>query len=633
MSHPLNSLTNRIKNRFAKRDATPRRKRVSRKLQLENLENRRVMAASLAFTAPYELTITADSRGSRISVVDMDAYNSPKNTNDLFHITDTSPDGTRSYSFHKSAIRNFKFLGSDNNDIYHAPTGIGFNNLPVTHFVDARGGRDVITTGMFNDTIHGGAGDDDITAGGGNDLVRGGSGRDRIWGGAGNDTIHGDAGLDDLYGDGGNDVLHGGNDPDLLEGGDGNDRLYGDGGNDFLYGGAGEDGLYGGAGVDYLHGGTGADRFLLNTNETGNRTYEFHEGTTVTFLALADSVTDDTDEDIRIRFTNEGARTITWPDGYSPATTSYTAGTWSDNDIKTFDDAFGTIADTTGNNALLYKANGGEPIFFRLGNASNQYIAFNDSSGNTHYSNQSFTWQGLPNADWTRQVVFHEIGHNWDTPQEADRLMKIWGPAVVNAFRDLSKWTQVTPTNQTEFQRSRDGNWWYQSGTQFTRWYGETNPLEDYAESFARYFMDQAGRPFLDGTATGAPAKVDLIRSWATLVRGLGTAARPVGAGGTWGNPNAASGNNSGPNSAIAVPTADTLSAPHEVSDVCFAAPAKASPSEADSPKAPARSWDTPTPAQLHDIALTGPAGWNAADSSDDEDDLLSLLAQHQRVA
>jgi uncharacterized protein YkwD len=76
---------------------------------------------------------------------------------------------------------------------------------------------------------------------GGNDYVEGGAGRDKLKGGDGNDTVVGYTGNDYLYGDSGDDVL------------------VGLGGYDYLIGSYGNDSLYGGTGTDTLSGGTGSN--------------------------------------------------------------------------------------------------------------------------------------------------------------------------------------------------------------------------------------------------------------------------------------------------------------------------------------------------------------------------------------
>jgi hypothetical protein len=439
-----------------------------------------------------------------------------------------SAGGNMTVALPKTGIHTVKFVGSAQADTFQLNTFYRFDGsvypyisyTPILGNLDGRGGNDSLTGGI------------------GADRILGGTGHDDLWGKDGNDTIEGGSGLDDIYGGKGNDVLRGGSEEDWIEGNEDHDQLTGGSGTDFLYGGSGIDGLFGGNGVDHLHGGPDPDRFLIRTKETGTFSQTF-DGVT---LLIADWIQDDTTQDIRVRFTDEGARTLDWGEGVSPSSTSYTAGSWSDGEIELADQAMAYIATATANNALLYKPSGGEPQMYRLGNASNEYVGFNDTAGDTHYSNQSFTWNGAANDDWATQVVLHEIGHNWDTAQEADRLIAGWGAAVVDAFRDNSSWTQTRPSDASSFTQSRDDQWWYTSSSEFVRWYARTNPREDFAETFSAYFMDAAGRAFVDGVgAAGAAAKVDMVDAWITLASYLGPEGRPVGAGGTWGNASAAS--------------------------------------------------------------------------------------------
>ena len=164
---------------------------------------------------------------------------------------------------------------------------------------------------------------------------------------------------------------------------------------DFLYGGSGIDGLYGGSGRDYLNGGTDPDRFLLYTND-----------------ASIDVITDFNDpQDARLRFTNARTKTLNWSDGTQSV---FNAGTWTDRDIERFDDAFGTMAEATGNNVLLRKSTGQSLELYRHGTVNNSaasltFTAYN-SGGATYYSNLSIN----VSDDALNQIVFHELGHNWD---------------------------------------------------------------------------------------------------------------------------------------------------------------------------------------------------------------------------
>jgi len=98
-------------------------------------------------------------------------------------------------------------------------------------------------------------------------------------------------------------------------------------------------------------------------------------------------------------------------------------------------------------------------------------------------------------ADWNenssaenlqaQDTFLHEIGHKWD--EESG----YW-----NAWKSLSGWTQTIPTGQASYYTyvMNNGSWsgWYFLKSRydnFTRDYARTNPKEDFAESFAAYFM------------------------------------------------------------------------------------------------------------------------------------------------
>jgi hypothetical protein len=155
---------------------------------------------------------------------------------------------------------------------------------------------------------------------------------------------------------------------------------------------------------------------------------------------------------------------------------------------------------------------------------------------NTHYSNQSFQDStGVRSEETTSEVIFHEFGHNWDTREEADSVVQLWGAAVIDVFRAESGWTQTKPADEWNFRKT--GSWWYRRDADFVSWYAPTSPTEDFAETFAAYFMDQEGMEFREGVGgvtggTGgvgdAPEKASLIGSLVWLAS-RGPDARPLG--------------------------------------------------------------------------------------------------------
>lgn len=396
----------------------------------------------------------------------------------------------------------------------------------------ARGGDsdDTLVGGGIGDLLVGDLGADVLNGRGGNDVLWGdgegqisGSAPDGVNGSTMTDTLHGEDGDDSMYGGFGDDKLYGGNHNDWLNGGDQNDFLDGQGGfdtlgqqgfnyttytyiplfgwlptgtafwetasengNDTLYGGTegdtlrggwGNDGLFGGDGTNTLSGGGGADRFLnWGTN----------------------TLTDAAAEDATITFRNTAAQTVNLT-GFGNV--QFNAGTWTDQEIRDADVALGNLHRLTNNTAFLERANGGAISFDRVGTQitalPNGSIigGWNGSGGSViAFTQPSFNdWDataGNGNDRWRLwQTIYHEIGHNWDDPTEN---------GFAGAFRTVSGWVQsaTNPSpwwNPAEFTASTatGDNWWFRTGTQFARGYGQWNPFEDYATTWETYFMER----------------------------------------------------------------------------------------------------------------------------------------------
>jgi hypothetical protein len=96
------------------------------------------------------------------------------------------------------------------------------------------------------------------------------------------------------------------------------------------------------------------------------------------------------------------------------------------------------------------------------------------------------------------QVVYHEIGHNWDQPHENDSAPE---------FYELSGWTRVPQGESVPpdlSQGTDNSDWYYRSDATFARYYARSNPREDFAEAFSAYFLDGAGLPYLGGPGAQA---------------------------------------------------------------------------------------------------------------------------------
>ncbi len=228
--------------------------RQQRSLEIENLEDRRLMAASIGYYGGT-LYIVGD------------------NANDTAIVTEQSGrvfvSGTLNTPFpgiDANRVQQIYFYGFGGNDYF-------YNRTDIQSVAYGHDGNDKLIGGSGYDWMDGGAGNDNLRGDispnqGWGDSLRGGSGDDTLYGGGGNDILRGDAGNDQLFGHAGDDSMYGGMGDDTLHGADGSDALFGDDGHDFLEGGDGADSLMGGLGDDHLDGAAGGvddnDRDSLN---------------------------------------------------------------------------------------------------------------------------------------------------------------------------------------------------------------------------------------------------------------------------------------------------------------------------------------------------------------------------------
>ncbi len=442
MFQPVNRLVSRLIARLMGRSSSRIRKalrnrdiRKKRALLRECLESRAQMAADISIAAGV-LTINADSAGTTALVFDAN----PQSNATMLVVTTNSPNGVNNRSISKNGIVSIRFNGSDQADRFTNATN--YRSLAYGY--------------------------------GGHDLLAGGSNVDTLWGQNGDDTIRGGSG---------NDLLYGGNDSDVLEGQNGNDTMYGHAGNDHLFGGSGDDGLYGGAGMDGLYGdagldtyngGSGGDRMIINENDP--------------FQFLADFST----EDVNVYFAGAPARSFE----INGTMTEWEAGQWSANDILQVDKALEVLARRTGNNVLLTDVDGDELTFLRHGaysddNPGVSYSAYNQG-GDMYFSDSVFT-----SDDNVLRIVVHEIAHNWDSAEEVDMRLPGQGSTIIGGFQSLSGWSYGTFLGEyfDEYAVSRDNEWSYLRSAPFARDYGKTNPHEDFATCWEKYFLDYDDRP------------------------------------------------------------------------------------------------------------------------------------------
>ena len=215
-----------------------------RRLCLEGLERRIVLAAGIGFDRGSRTIAIMGSAGSDTAEVRQQGAN--------LVVSLTSPAGRVSRTIAAAAASRIVFTGLAGND--------SFTNLTaLASRADGGPGADVLRGGRGTDELLGGGGNDRLFGEGGADLIDGGEGNDFARGGVGNDRLLGSGGRDELHGDDGADGLWGGLGDDILDGGQGGDSAFGDDGTDLVRGGAGNDQLHGGVGNDDLLGGTGDD--------------------------------------------------------------------------------------------------------------------------------------------------------------------------------------------------------------------------------------------------------------------------------------------------------------------------------------------------------------------------------------
>ena len=288
-----------------------------------------------------------------------------------------------------------------------------------------------------------------------------------------------------VWGQGDNDTLRGGSNTDVLVGGPGNDNLYGRSGSDELWGEAGLDGLFGGRGRDELHGGSNADRFLLDATSPDDLLDARSIDATIHFRSG--------DEIIESKLYGREGRYI------------FEAGAWQDDEIELVDSSLKELHQLTGSDHLLERHDNTSLSFVRQGRVTDRFgetpYQFSTNAAGEIVANRAYV--GGTNDDrgrititddafelgdrYLRQTVFHEIGHNFDERHENLYL----GTSLIDIFRRRSGWDyqskgEEVSSWQTE---SNDGGWAYNSSANFMRDYGRTNPLEDFATTFAAYFM------------------------------------------------------------------------------------------------------------------------------------------------
>lgn len=332
-------------------------------------------------------------------------------------------------------------------------------------------GDDTIEGGGGNDSMYGGTGNDGMVGGQDKDYMTGDAGDDILLGGDGNDSLYGREDKDRLYGDNGNDTLigHQGNDrlwggdgKDRLEGHDGNDDLYGQDGNDRLYGGAGDDGLCGGLGDDYVNGSTGADRFLLF------------------FEAGVDELSEVTD------FNRNSDAHIS----FVPGNPGQGGKDWTYDEVEAADAALSLLHHAlTQNTQLLKRFDGSALVFSRNDVIPDEAIPDGYDVDPDHVG--AFN-PGIFH-DEPSQIAVYDYGFTFGiVPTLLEVIGLDWASASVNEqwdeFKAVSGWTQDKPSEFGPVYENAQGGWYYRADAGFVSDLARTNPVQDWAATFAYYF-------------------------------------------------------------------------------------------------------------------------------------------------
>lgn len=563
------------------RKGRPAKRAIShRRLMLEPLEDRRVMAVSLGLSGTV-LNITGDDANDTVTF-----YELPTPVNQVWAQANSLVVGWQDdqgksggASFWAPMLTKIVFNGNGGSDVLQNatnPSGLAvfaFNWPMVISFlppIEAHGGagKDTLYGGPKGDALHGDDGDDTLCGNGGSDTLIGGRDNDTLVGGSGDDSYYFDnwslgggslgcdfilelpnSGTDELdffshigkvnvdlattawqkvsdslmiqlYNGAAIENVDGTQFKDTIRGNDLDNYIWGNLGNDTLYGMGGRDTLDGGSHNDALYGGAGDDLLVGGSGNDG--LFGGSGRNTLWGLSGADRFLVQQPVADNLDLVQDGTS--------EDATITFKAGDkwWSPEEIERVDQAFAILHGAT-NNTKLLKLSSGAPMTFTRLSQSAIGDAYNDQ-GKIFVTDVVMSGSQLK----VTGTALHEIGHNWDN---------FWGAAelpsnVHTSFLALSGWTRTVPiqlgtdlkllTSYTQISEKavndyKDGKWWYKTKADFASTYAKTHPCEDWAESFAATFLQKAGLGWYGSDGNGAsaiPDKVNLINTWVVSLTG-----------------------------------------------------------------------------------------------------------------
>ena len=328
--------------------------------------------------------------------------------------------------------------------------------------MDGGSGNDLMLGEFGDDNMKGGADKDQLQGGFDDDFMAGGDSNDTMFGELGNDRMFGDDGHDFLRGDQDNDQLYGGAGSDRLEGSDGDDDMYGQAGFDTLRGGNGDDGLCGGRDLDNMRGGEDDDRFLFHVELGVSAAEEFDDF--------------DSNEDAQISFSDgEGV------DGK----------TWTDAEVEAVDAAIAKVHHhpMTQNTRLLRDRDGYGLSFVRYSSMSAEKVP----EGYDLDLTQVGTWNFDFGVEGSWAEVYDVAFSRASLPDIVRSIGRQWASGSVNhqwdEFKGISGWTQDEPDPLAAGMEEAQGGWFYLADTGFVSDFGKLNPVEDWADCFAYFFL------------------------------------------------------------------------------------------------------------------------------------------------
>ena len=421
-------------------------------------------------------------------------------------------------------IGNDSLNGSDGNDIIHGEQGedriFAGNGDDILFggdgedFLSAENGDDILFGGAgddflrgFNgdDEIHGGDGDDLVFGQGGDDEIHGGDGNDRLRGNNDNDTIHGNDGHDVLIGDVGDDVFYGGDGNELIFAFTGNDIAFGEGGNDRIFDTSGDDQLYGGDGNDVLRSGSGND---LLRGGAGSDTLRAEDGRDTLFgdggldrlfggsgedslhggagvqidLVVGEAGVDRFHQDDADAFTDRTAEDVT-----IRYQTNFVD--WMDEEIVVLNNAFDQLYEFAGgSNEILRETHNTNDVltiikFQELPGTTTSRNVINAETNRRQIHIIDFDETTDVGRNFFQSEIVRQIGHNWNS---RDEIGTFSSTPSFHWFQFLqeSQWTQTNPQDSS-FETSGDGEWWYHESAIFSGFEASENPGEDFVSVFS----------------------------------------------------------------------------------------------------------------------------------------------------